>query len=182
MHKKPKRKPTGDYPVGFAAPPKQYRYPKGKSGNLRGRPQDVKLMSAEELEKILGASIPVTHNGRTITMPPQEVELRKLVQKALHDGDLKSIERLLKKFKQYGVLPEAPLQQIGGVVTLPRIDGIPQKMGKMLMTTYGAPPWSAEEIEAIRPAYEEAEAQYWAMKKEALRGIYKSRQGGTYEQ
>ena len=81
-------------------------------------------------------------------MHPFEVELRKLVQKALQDSDLRSIDRLLKKFKQHEVLPDAPAQQGGGVVTLPRIDGIPQGMSTLLMTTYGAPPWSAEEIEA----------------------------------
>jgi hypothetical protein len=171
MHKKPKRRPTGNYPVGFAAPPKQHRYPKGKSGNPRGRPKDVKFMSPEDIEKILGGGVPVNHNGRTIKMPPLEVELRKLVQKALKEHDLKSIDRLLKKFKKYGLLPDAPMDDVGGVVTMP--SGLPYGFSKLLITTFGAPPWSDEEIEAMRPIYEKKEAEYWAMKKEALRGIYR---------
>jgi hypothetical protein len=45
-----------------------------------------------------------------------------------------------------------------------------------------APPWSAQEIEAIRPVYEEAETEYWAMKKESLRAIYRGMQRGKYDQ
>lgn len=170
MHKKPKRTPTGDYPVGFAAPPEQYRYPKGKSGNPRGRPKDVKFMSPEEVEKLLGGGVPVMHNGRTVKMQPLEVELRKLVQKALKDHDLKSIDRLLKKFKKYGLLPDAPIEDIGGVITLPA--GLPYSLSKLLITTFGMPPWSEAEIAAVRPDYEKEEAEYWAMKKESLRSMY----------
>jgi hypothetical protein len=182
MHKKPKRQPTGDYPVGFAAPPVEHRFQKGKSGNLSGRPKAARQLLPEEVEALLASGITVQKNGAAVKMHPYEVELRKLVQKALHDGDLKSIDRLLKKFKQHGLLPEAPLHKSGGVVTLPRIDGIPQEMAKLLMTTYGAPPWSAQEIEAIRPVYEEAETEYWAMKKESLRAIYRGMQRGKYDQ
>lgn len=170
MHKKPKRQPTGDYPVGFAAPPEQHRFQKGKTGNPLGRPKDVKFMSPEDIEKILGGSVPVNHNGRVIKMPPFEVELRKLVQKALNK-DLKAIDRLLKKFKKYGLLPEAPAGDVGGVVTMP--PGLPYGFSKLLITTFGAPPWSDEEIAALRPVYEQKEAEYWAMKKEALRSIYR---------
>ncbi len=181
MHKKPKRQPTGDYSVGFAAPPVKHRFQKGKSGNLNGRPKEARQLLPEEVDALLASGIPVQKNGAAVKMHPFEVELRKLVQKALQDGDLKSIDRLLKKFKQHGVLPDAPLPQGGGVVTLPRIAGIPSGMSKLLMTTYGAPPWSAKEIEAIRPAYEKADAEYWATKKESLRAIYQSTQRGKYE-
>jgi len=182
MSNKPKRQPTGDYPVGFAAPPAEHRFQKGKSGNKGGRPKEAKHLSPEEVDALLASGIPVQKNGATVKMHPYEVELRKLVQKALQDGDLKSIDRLLKKFKQHGVLPEAPLQQGGGVVTLPSIEGIPSGMSSLLMTTYGAPPWSAQEIAAIRPAYEKAETEYWATKKESLRAIYQGMHRGKYEQ
>ena len=42
MDKKEKRKPTGNYTVGFAAPPAQYHFPKGKSGYPQGRPKKPK--------------------------------------------------------------------------------------------------------------------------------------------
>ena len=178
MSKDKKRTPTGNYPVGFAAPPEQHRYPKGKSGNPLGRPKGVKLLAPEDIEKLFAAGMPIQQaSGAIKKMAQLEVELRKLVQKALNK-DLKAIDRLLKKFKKYGLLPEAPAQQNGGVVTLPPEKEMPTGMSKLLITTFGAPPWSAEEIEAIRPAYEKAEADYWATKKEALRSIYRGMQGG----
>lgn len=178
MDKKEKRKPTGNYPVGFAAPPAQYHFPKGKSGYPQGRPKGIKLLAPEDIEKLFAAGMPIQQaSGAVKKMAQLEVELRKLVQKALNK-DLKAIERLLKKFKKYGLLPEAPAQQNGGIVRLPPDNEMPTAMSKLLITTFGAPPWSAEEIEAIRPAYEKAEASFWATKKEALRSIYQGMQRG----
>lgn len=178
MDKNNKRTPTGDYPVGFAAPPEQHRYPKGKSGNPLGRPKGVKLLQPEDIEKLFASGVPIQQaNGVVKKMAQLEVELRKLVQKALNK-DLKAIERLLKKFKKYGLLSEAPAQQNGGIVRLPPETEMPTAMSKLLITTFGAPPWSAEEIEAIRPAYEKAKASFWATKKEALHSIYQGMQGG----
>lgn len=180
MDQKSKRTPTGNYSVGYALPPKESRFSKGKSGNPEGRPRVEKQMSPEQVNKLLSAGVPVQKNGATVKMPPLEVELRKLVQKALQDKDMRAIERLLKKFKKYGLLPETQQPKGGGVVTLPSSKQIPSAMSKLLITTYGAPPWSVEEIEAIRPAYEKEEAEYWAMKKETLRGIYLSMKRGRH--
>jgi hypothetical protein len=34
-----KKAPTGDYPVGFARPPREHQFKKGQSGNASGRPR-----------------------------------------------------------------------------------------------------------------------------------------------
>lgn len=178
MEKKEKRKPTGDYKIGFAAPPEKYRFPKGKCGNPKGRPKKNKELEPEDIENILCATITVQQNGHAIKMPPLEAELQKLVQKALQNKDLKAIERLLKKFKKFNLLPESPIERTGGVITLPDSEEMPYSMCKLLITTFGEPPWSKEEIAAIRPEYKKGEAEYLAMKKETMRSYITSESRG----
>jgi Family of unknown function (DUF5681) len=44
---KPKKKPTGDYPIGYCKPPESAKWPPGKSANPSGRPP--KIPTWEEL-------------------------------------------------------------------------------------------------------------------------------------
>jgi hypothetical protein len=48
---RPKRKPTGDYAVGFARPPKEHEFPPGQSGNKSGRPKGRPSISEILLEE-----------------------------------------------------------------------------------------------------------------------------------
>jgi hypothetical protein len=61
--KKPKKKPRGDYTVGYAKPPEHGRFEKGQSGNIAGRPkrpQSFKSLLKADLKK----KIVVNEGGR----------------------------------------------------------------------------------------------------------------------
>ena len=56
-------KPTGDYEVGFGKPPKEHQYPKGTSGNLKGRPKGARSLKTDLLEE-LGETMKVREGDR----------------------------------------------------------------------------------------------------------------------
>ena len=72
--KKPKKKPTGDYAVGYCKPPPEAKWQAGKSANPSGRPP--KIPSAEEL-LVAEALKPVTVivGGKKITVTKFELLL-----------------------------------------------------------------------------------------------------------
>jgi len=47
-----KKKPSGEYEVGFCKPPKEHQYSKGTSGNLKGRPKGAKNLKTDLLEEL----------------------------------------------------------------------------------------------------------------------------------
>ncbi|MGC2785227.1 MAG: DUF5681 domain-containing protein [Roseiarcus sp.] len=55
---RPKRKPTGNYAVGYARPPKEHEFAPGQSGNKSGRPKgrpsigEILLEEAARIAKI----------------------------------------------------------------------------------------------------------------------------------
>ena len=174
----PKRKPTGNYKVGFAAPPREHCFPKGHCGNPRGRPKKPKddaIVKEGDIIKLLSDPLTVQQGGKPTQMHPYEIEVRRIAKKALQEQDLKSIAHLLKLFSRYGVLPSVAQAQGGGVITLPNIEGVPFQMALTLNDRFGPPPWSDEELAAVRSEYEKDERAYWEGKRAFFRDMYKSR-------
>lgn len=106
-----------DYKVGYGKPPKATRFKKGQSGNPKGRPKNKR---AEEIDalKILEEPVTATQNGRATKMQPFEAMLRQHVAKAVN-GNLSSIKRVIKIFREHGILSEAITRSTGGVVVVP---------------------------------------------------------------
>ena len=82
------------YKVGYKKPPMHSRFPKGKSGNPRGRPKEAPTVDAV-LMKTLRARVTVTENGRRMKMSRMELIIKQLLNKA-SAGDLPSIQLLLR--------------------------------------------------------------------------------------
>jgi hypothetical protein len=149
-----KRKPTGTYSVGFAAPPAEYRFCKGKSGNPKGRPKQAKPNPVEAINNILFEPVVVKNGDKTQKLLPQEIELQRLTKNALQDKDLKALEHLLKKFDKYRLIPQPEIPECGGIILIPDNDAISVEMAAVLMRFFGAPPWSPEQVAGIYPDYE----------------------------
>lgn len=102
-----------DYKIGYAKPPKQYRFKKGLSGNPTGRPrkapQDNDLKSI--LERVGNEVVEI--GGRQMTM--REVELKTLQMKAAK-GDVAASRHLAKLRADAGV---GELETLNGVLVVP---------------------------------------------------------------
>lgn len=135
--------------IGYGRPPKQSQFKKGQSGNPGGRP---KKRAATELD--LGALLkPVTVNvgGQSREMQPKELELRRLLDKAIKGQDLRAIDYLLKEFADYGAIEPPKRGRTHGVVRLP--NDIPYDVAMAAFVRHGPPPWKARILAPIKAEY-----------------------------
>ena len=61
---RPKRRPTGDYEVGYAKPPASTRWPKGVSGNPKGKKPGVRNYATELGEEMAELVTVESSNGK----------------------------------------------------------------------------------------------------------------------
>jgi uncharacterized protein DUF5681 len=64
--KKPKRQPTGDYPIGYCRPPADHRFRPGQSGNPTGQQKGSQVKTtADELKEIAASKVPIRDGDKT---------------------------------------------------------------------------------------------------------------------
>jgi len=76
------------YKVGYGRPPKPHQFPKGRSGNPKGRPKGARGLKTD-LKAELTSLVAITENGKTKKITKQQVVLKSLVAKAAK-GDTKA--------------------------------------------------------------------------------------------
>ena len=113
-----KKKPSGDNEVGYGKPPKEHRFPKGRSGNVSGRPKSKKS-GLTDISGLLNEPVKVKAGGKVREMGPFEAGLRKLAKRAV-DKDLRAILKFVKICEEYGVIAAPPAATGGGVVRAPK--------------------------------------------------------------
>ncbi len=113
-----KKKPSGDNEVGYGKPPKEHQFPKGKSGNIRGRPKSKKS-GLTDVSGLLNEPVKVKAGGKVREMGPFEAGLRKLAKRAV-DKDLRAILKFVKICEEYGVIASPPAATGGDVVRAPK--------------------------------------------------------------
>lgn len=79
--------------VGYGRPPKEHRFPKGKSGNPNGRPKGARGLKTD-LKEELASKITVKIAGQEHTGTKQRLALKALTIRAAM-GDLKAINQLI---------------------------------------------------------------------------------------
>ena len=113
-----KKKPSGDNEVGYGKPPKEHRFPKGRSGNVSGRPKSKKS-GLTDISGLLNEPVKVKAGGKVREMGPFEAGLWKLAKRAV-DKDLRAILRFVKICEEYGAFAPPSAVTGGGVVRAPK--------------------------------------------------------------
>jgi Family of unknown function (DUF5681) len=105
-----KKKPTGDYRVGFCKPPRAHQFKPGNNANPMGRPKDTRNRKVLVKELLLDP-IPAREGNTVKTMSKLEALVRQTINDALK-GDHKS------RLMAFGIAREH------GLLTLEQVDGI----------------------------------------------------------
>jgi Family of unknown function (DUF5681) len=84
-----------NYEIGYGKPPKQYQFPRGRSGNPKGRPRGAKN-TATLTREILDEKIEFSSGTGVRKISRREAILRSFGEFAL-DGDTKSAAFLLQR-------------------------------------------------------------------------------------
>ncbi len=88
-----------EYEVGRGKPPKAHQYPKGTSGNLRGRPKGSRNFS-KDVKDTLKEPVRLTKGGKRKTVSTQHATLLRLREKAL-SGDARALNRMIDLARTY---------------------------------------------------------------------------------
>ena len=126
------------YQVGYGRPPKAHQFEKGRSGNPGGRPRKAEPDPTLATE-ILNESVTVEKAGVRRGMPLFEAAVRKLVSRALKDGDLNAAREFLRLCEYYGAIAPKPAPASSGIVFVPKDMDWEEWMEKL--RRLGDPPW-----------------------------------------
>ena len=84
---------------GYGKPPRAHQYPKGTSGNLRGRPKGSRNFSTDVKDTLM-ARVGLTGDGKRKTVSTQLATLLQLRKKAL-SGDARALDRMIELARTY---------------------------------------------------------------------------------
>jgi hypothetical protein len=102
--------PEGGEPeekVGYGRPPRQHQFPKGKSGNPRGRPKGAKGLRAELLAAI-NEPVTITVNGKPKRMRTLSLVLKSLATQAAKGKIGAQRELITRVIEAFGLEDERP--------------------------------------------------------------------------
>ena len=116
---KDKKGTAGDYIVGHGKPPKEHRFKKGTSGNPAGAPPKRRRKRID-VAAVLNEPITVKKSGGRRKMPPFEVGVLRLVERALKQKDLNATLEFLELCESFRLLVPSPVHQGGGVIRAPK--------------------------------------------------------------
>jgi Family of unknown function (DUF5681) len=142
---------TGNYEVGYGRPPKARQFTKGKSGNPGGRRRKSGPIKIDPIA-ILDEEFPVPIGGQVKKMSAKEVELRRILKRAIQDKHFPSMAHLLNLFEKHGCAEQSPTS---GVIELPT-NSMPRRMAFLILEKFPILPkdWKKRHIAWGRKQYE----------------------------
>jgi hypothetical protein len=154
--KSKKLHPAGNYNVGYKKPPVEHQF---KPSYLRDGAQKTKSRSKEKTPDVAGMiekSVQVKRGGKTISMHPFEAEVTSLGNRALK-GEPRATKLFLKHCEAAGLLDPPSSGQTHGVFVIPK--GANPRIVRVLLETYGLPPWDPDVYAALEAEYERDQAR-----------------------
>ncbi len=146
------KRPPADGAVGYGRPPRHTRYQPGESGNPTGgrKPPSAGPL---DIDRRMEEVVTVTSKGKPVKMSRYEVELRSVLKRAF-DKNLPAMEHLLQLF----ALHDEPADRApsAGLHVLHYPAHLPPTMAQLLFDSFGAPPWTPEQVAAKRSDYRKA--------------------------
>ena len=139
-----------DYKVGYKKPPKEHQFKPGeprRESKKRGQPGETAL----DLSRLFAKPYQVKRAGKTIAVHPYEAELTSLGKRALK-GEPRATKLFLKRCESAGLLDPPPAQQSQNVFWMPK--GVNQAILRVLLESYGFPPWDPEIYAALEAEHE----------------------------
>jgi|GEM_PF-1146011 len=104
-----RKKPTGDYSIGYCRPPESGRFQKGKTGNPAGRPKGSNK-GTNGLNHLLNSKITVSVNCEKSRVTFGEAIDRRLAQKAA-EGNMQAI-REINRLRELNKTPDQQKAEI----------------------------------------------------------------------
>ena len=134
-----------EYKVGYKKPPKEHQFkPKHQPA---ARPDGGKRKeNSPDVAGWLDKPLAVKRGGKTIRMHPHEAMMTSLGKRALN-GEPRATKEFLKWCATAGLLTPQQLEQTHGVFAAPR--GVDPRAAKVMIETYGLPPWERDEYAAV---------------------------------
>ena len=104
----------------------------------------------------LDKPLKVKRGGKSVSMHPHEATMISLGKRALK-GEPRAAKQFLKQCAIAGLLTPQQLEQTHGVFAAPR--GVNPRVAKVMIETYGLPPWEPDEYAAIEAEFKRDQAR-----------------------
>lgn len=98
--------PKRPYEVGYGRPPKHTQFPKGSSGNRKGRPKGPRSIGAR-LKRELDQLVTISQDGERYSVTKREAILLQLIKRAISRNP-RAMDLLLKQIRAIEPEEEEP--------------------------------------------------------------------------
>ena len=164
-------KAAGSYAVGYKKPPTEHQF---KSKQLGDSPiKRARKESVQAIARLFDKPLQVKRGGKTVAVHPYEAELTSLGKRALK-GEPRATKLFLKRCENAGLLDPAPAEQTHGVFVIPK--GANWAITRVLLETYGLPPWDPNAYAALEAEYERDQALIEELYKQFMEDLKNERQ------
>jgi hypothetical protein len=144
-----------EYEVGYRKPPKEHQF-KPKHQKTKPTSGGDRKEDSSDIASWLDKPLKVKRGGKSIKMHPHEAMLNSLGKEAL-SGKPRATKQFLKCCEIAGLLNAKELEQTHGVFVAPR--GVDLRISKVMIETYGLPPWDPDEYAAIEAEFKRDQAR-----------------------
>jgi hypothetical protein len=159
--RRPPRRPTGDYEVGYCKPPQQHQFRKGVSPNPSGGTKKWKTYSTSDVAtRSLTQTLSVRKGERVVKMQALAAVYERRLELALK-GNLRAINACCQDARMYGLLKDPLITSLANIIS-------PNQLRAM----------TTKELEFLRGLFEAAlsatpqQHDFNAAQKKRVRGFY----------